>query len=657
MKIAFVSDHYSTPDQPGILRTWQVAKHLAEQGDEVVVIAPAHHYLFAAESVPADSRATEQIRVVRMPTSSMRRDSTLSRVRQYAEQLVFSAIQTWRLGRFDVVVAGLTPSMLGIGAFCAAWLRRTPFVLDERDLALDAAEQVGLLPHVVLRAARRVERFVYARAAKVVTVTPGLHKLLIERGVPREKLILAPNGYEQLSVESPAAGRAAVREGLDWGTRTVLLYAGGLGPMYDLDIVLDALAHFDHERFLFVIMGEGDYKTRYEERAERDGLPVRFAPAVPKADLEAVCRAADVCVVPLRNLPRSQLVLSNKLFDYLGAGRPVLVTGPGDMADLVAEAGAGLAVPAQDPEAFAKALQSLVADPEAAERMGAAGRDYVLGSWTRSASVGKFRSALIEAVAPSAALINPLPEHERIRAVYHYYDSSDREQRKRDSSNSGVGLNAATRWSALRASLLSLGLPEGAQVLDVGCGSAGDLQRIAVEFESLHPSLNGIDLLAGRIEQARTALPEATLRVGGGEDLPYDDHQFDVVLVSTVFSSILDHGTARALAGEIQRVLAADGVILCYDVRCPNPGNPHTRSVRSRDLRRLFPGADIRLCRVTLLPPLARHLGRFTGSGYRALYQLEFLRTHYLAEIRNGTIPASHAEGTGGAAAPSGSRT
>jgi len=637
LKVVFVSDHFSTPSEPGILRTWQVAKHLADEGDEVVVIAPASHYLFAAGSAEQTAQIPERVRVVRMRTSPLRRGSGLSRLRYYAEQCAFSAVETWRAGRCDVVVAGLTPSMLGIGAFGAARLRRIPFVLDERDLALDAAEQADLLPRPVIQSARKIERFLYARAARAVTVTPGLHRLLVERGVSERKLVMAPNGYEGLSQEMSAAEVAKLRAGLGWEGRTVLLYAGGLGPMYDLDVVLDALAGLDHERFLFVIMGEGEQKAGYAERCQREELPVRFADPVPKDELERVCRAADICVVPLRDIPRSQLVLSNKLFDYLGAGRPVVVTGPGDMADLVQRAGAGFSVKAADPGAFACALQSLAADPEAAERMGAAGREYVLSAWTRAASVKKFRTALLEASASAnrRAPADRSAEHRRIRDVYRGYDASASEQRKRDGGNPGVRLNAAGRWAVLRKALVRMNLREGVSVLDVGCGSGGDLRRIADEFTRLQPSLHGMDLLPERIQQCRMMVPEAVLNVGGAEQLPYRDGQFDVVLAATVFSSILDDGSARALADEMQRVVADDGVILCYDMRYPNFGNPHTRAVGPSELRRLFPGAEVRLTSATLLPPLARRLGPLTPSLYGPLHMLPFLRSHYLAEIRH----------------------
>jgi ubiquinone/menaquinone biosynthesis C-methylase UbiE len=225
-------------------------------------------------------------------------------------------------------------------------------------------------------------------------------------------------------------------------------------------------------------------------------------------------------------------------------------------------------------------------------------------------------------------------EHERIRAAYRFYDSSEQEQRKRDAANRGVRLNAETRWAMLEQALLALELPYGMGLLDVGCGAGDDLQRIAGRFADLHPSLHGADLLPDRIAKARQAVPRATFHVGGAERLPFSDQQFDVVIAATVFSSILDGSLARAVADEMTRLVADSGVIICYDMRYPNPWNPHIKAVGARKLRRLFPAASIRLTPVTLLPPLARRLGALTGIAYRPLHGLPCLRSHYLATIR-----------------------
>src|SRR5205823_8970600 len=96
----------------------------------------------------------------------------------------------------DVVVVGLTPSMLAVGPYLVARRRGVPVVIDERDLSLDAAGALGLIPRPVLRVAGAVERHLHRRAAAVVAVTPGIRDLLLARGVEAWRVRLVPNGHE-----------------------------------------------------------------------------------------------------------------------------------------------------------------------------------------------------------------------------------------------------------------------------------------------------------------------------------------------------------------------------------------------------------------------------------------------------------------------------
>jgi ubiquinone/menaquinone biosynthesis C-methylase UbiE len=234
----------------------------------------------------------------------------------------------------------------------------------------------------------------------------------------------------------------------------------------------------------------------------------------------------------------------------------------------------------------------------------------------------------------TSAEADPAREHARIRAVYEFYDLSAGEQRKRDAANPGVRRNAEARWAALERVLSELALPDGARLLDVGCGAGEDLARIGREFASLSLALHGVDLLPDRIARAREAVPYATFHVAGAERLPYSDQHFDAVLAATVFSSILDQGLAHAVASEMTRLVSGAGAIICFDTRYPNPWNSHTTAVGARKWRLLFPGARIRLTPETLLPPLARRLGPLTAAAYGPLRGLPLLRSHYVAEIR-----------------------
>lgn len=171
-------------------------------------------------------------------------------------------------------------------------------------------------------------------------------------------------------------------------------------------------------------------------------------------------------------------------------------------------------------------------------------------------------------------------------------------------------------------------------ILDVGCGTGAWLRNL-IRWGAQPERLTGIDLLPDRIAGARASLPAAvSLERGDVARLPFCDASFDVVLQSTVFSSILDGAVRRAVADEMLRVLAPDGVVVWYDARVDSPGNASFAGISRREIATLFPGCRLQLRSVTLAPPLARWLGRRSFAACSLVGALPFLRTHWLALIR-----------------------
>ena len=223
-------------------------------------------------------------------------------------------------------------------------------------------------------------------------------------------------------------------------------------------------------------------------------------------------------------------------------------------------------------------------------------------------------------------------ETDRIREVYQRYDTSRRWQRKRDLSNPGFSQPQQERWAAIRAILADRPLRTARpRVLDIGCGAGGDLVRMAKLLP--HAEFHGVDLSEARIDAARLAVPDADLRVQGGDAMPFGDGSFQVVVLSTVLSSILDPATRRRVAAEALRVTSEDGVLLVYDIRLPSPTNRNVRAIGKEELRALLPGSRIRAQPITLLPPLARTVCRVWPALYQPLARIALLRSHYLSVV------------------------
>jgi SAM-dependent methyltransferase len=169
------------------------------------------------------------------------------------------------------------------------------------------------------------------------------------------------------------------------------------------------------------------------------------------------------------------------------------------------------------------------------------------------------------------------------------------------------------------------------RLLEVGSGSGTNLlELLRLGFGPEH--LTGVELLAARHAAARAALPPAVTLVEGDAtalQLPAASH--DIVLVSTVFSSLLDDAFQQRLAERIWHWTRPGGGVLWYDFTVDNPRNPDVRGVPLRRIRELFPEASVEAERVTLAPPIARVVSRWHPSLYTLLNSLPMLRTHVLA--------------------------
>lgn len=171
-------------------------------------------------------------------------------------------------------------------------------------------------------------------------------------------------------------------------------------------------------------------------------------------------------------------------------------------------------------------------------------------------------------------------------------------------------------------------------LLEIGCGG-GHWLREFVKWGARPENVTGIDLLEDRVSEARRLCPpETKIECGSAAKLEFRDESFDLVLQSTVFTSILDSSLKQQVAGEMMRVVKRQGLILWYDYHVNNPRNSDVRGVKRREIAQLFPECKIELQRITLLPPLTRMLAPYSYLASYLLGKLPLLCTHYLGVIQ-----------------------
>jgi SAM-dependent methyltransferase len=171
------------------------------------------------------------------------------------------------------------------------------------------------------------------------------------------------------------------------------------------------------------------------------------------------------------------------------------------------------------------------------------------------------------------------------------------------------------------------------RLAEVGCGTGGNLLEM-LRLGFAPQNLQGMELLPERHAHARATLPAATeVWLGDAAMAPIEVGSLDLVLQSTVFTSLLDEAFQQHLADTMWRWLKPGGAVLWYDFTFNNPRNADVRGVPLARVQALFPQGQIVHRRVTLAPPLARAVCRVHPALYGVFNTVPWLRTHLLAWV------------------------
>lgn len=265
---------------------------------------------------------------------------------------------------------------LGLARLARAW---SPDVVHAHDPhALSAAALASLVtrgPWLV--ATRRVDfplrgrlsRWKYERAERVVAVSQAIRRVLEENGLAAERLRVVYEGVAERPVVS--GGRAALRS---LGVPEDAQVVGNVAALADhkdhatlIDAAALVLARLPQARF--VVLGEGEERTRLTARIRERGLEGRFILAGFREDVDAILPALDVFC-----LSSHMEGLGTSLLDAMMFGVPVVATTAGGIPEAVEDGVTGALVPPRRPEALAAALIDLLGDAPRRASCGTAAR-------------------------------------------------------------------------------------------------------------------------------------------------------------------------------------------------------------------------------------------------------------------------------------------
>jgi colanic acid biosynthesis glycosyl transferase WcaI len=389
MRILVLSQFY---DPEPVSFPHDLAMGLLEKGHKVSAITaipnyPYDHFYPGYRLRPWQREVRDGIPVLRLPLIPDHSRSARRRILNYASFMATSSLLgPFGSGRADVMYVWHPPLTMGVSASTIGLLRRIPFVYAVYDLWPEAVAATGISNNQVLfKALRRLESFVYRRAAAIIAISPGFKRNLISKGVPADKIHVF-NHWANDSIYRPVPPDQSLAEEVGMAGLFNVFFGGNIGLAQALETVVHTaqrLSHLPDIQFLFA--GDGMDKPRLEALAQEQGLTnVRFLGRQPEERMPYLYALSDVLLAHFKKDPLFEISVPGKLFAYLACQRPILMASEGDAADIVNAAGAGVTCPAEDPDALARAVLKLYQmSPDQRAEMGAAARQAFLRQYFR----------------------------------------------------------------------------------------------------------------------------------------------------------------------------------------------------------------------------------------------------------------------------------
>ncbi len=289
----------------------------------------------------------------------------------------------------DIWITSSPPLLTAAAGAPIARLQGVPFVFEVRDLWPDYFAEMGVLTNKwILAALYHLEAALYRNAAAVVTVAESARTRIIrEKGVEPDKVFAIPNGVDLSKFKTSEDLRAGKRAELRLQDKFIAAYVGNHGLGQGLLSVVDAASIVRNRSDIhFLFVGDGAERDAVVRKvAESELSNVTLLRTCPREEVPAFYKAADVCLVPLADIPSFRSTIPSKLFEIMGSSRPMIGALAGEGAELIERSEAGLVVPPEDPAALSDAVIRMAGmTAQAREQLGRNGRRFVGEHFDRS---------------------------------------------------------------------------------------------------------------------------------------------------------------------------------------------------------------------------------------------------------------------------------
>ncbi|WP_062053503.1 glycosyltransferase family 4 protein [Sediminicola sp. YIK13] len=379
MKILYIHQYFTTPEQPGGTRSYWISKELIKHGHDVTMLTTTNK---KSKKVNIDG-----IHVVYLKIPYSSHMGILHRLLAFIKFMLATTLFVLKSNKFDLILATSTPLTVGFPALVGKKIKKIPYFFEVRDLWPEVPIQMGAFKNkIIIKLTKWFERSIYRNAYHIVALSPGMYEGVISTGVGDEKVSMIPNMSKIDKFWPHKKNEQLIEEfKLDPNTFKVI-YFGAMGIANGMNYILDAAKLLSNRKDIeFLFFGFGSMKPILEKRCVDEEISnIRFFKGEPMERLSEIVNFCDISLVTFSNLPILATNSPNKLFDSLSAGKPIIVNSPGWTKDMVEKYNCGVYVNPEIPIELSNQIINLKNNPELCDIMGVNSRKLAENTFDKS---------------------------------------------------------------------------------------------------------------------------------------------------------------------------------------------------------------------------------------------------------------------------------
>lgn len=383
LNILYIHQHFKTPSEGGVTRSYEVGQALVQSGHQVTFITSWNKSF-------KETKIIDGITVIYLPVAYKNKFSFIRRVISF---LLFKnlALKTGKsLKKPDVIIAISTPLTVGLLGHRLAKHFQIPWLFEIWDLWPEVPIQLGIIKSSILKKELyKIEKKLYQSANKIIALSP-MSLDYTEHLFPK-KSVFIPNFSNNTRFQPNLPSKRLNK-------KFTIGYFGAVSIANGLDSFID-LAHYANDNnlsdFDFIVVGEGQSKKQLELETKQLSN-IKFYPIQEKDKVANMIMTCDASYVSFLNHPIMQSCSPNKFFDGLAAGRLIITNTVGWIADLVEQHKCGFF--ASNPEDFFKQITLYVNSESELQKAQKNAKQLALDKFDKDKLIQKLEGSILACI-------------------------------------------------------------------------------------------------------------------------------------------------------------------------------------------------------------------------------------------------------------------